>query len=144
MNVPGIVPDDPASSQASERERTAEQDDSAVDHMADQPRYSLQHVDPSLLPGLSETLRQMADLTELRLYFEVVGDSVSAANTASSSSLTKVAVILSCGGIHVAQDVALLSHRKASARNSGKVYQSQRAQSSFVWFVVHRQLQLDI
>lgn len=41
---------------------TAEQDDSAVDTIADRPRYSLQHVDLSLLPGLSESLRHMADL----------------------------------------------------------------------------------
>ena len=84
-NISDNPPDVPASPHGSEHGRTAEQDDSAVDHMADhmayQPRYPLQHVDPSLIPGLSEALRQMAGLTKFRLYFEVVGGSVSAVNT---------------------------------------------------------------
>jgi hypothetical protein len=82
-NVPDSLFDNPAPSQSSANGRTAVRGDSAVDIMADQPRYSLQHVDPSLLPGLSEALRHMAELTKIRLYFEVVGDSVSAVNTGS-------------------------------------------------------------
>jgi hypothetical protein len=92
-NVSDSPSDDPAPSHDSENGRTAEQDDSAVDIMADQPRYSLQHVDPSLLPGLSKALRHMAELTKLRLYFEVVGDSVSAVNTGSGKSIADVAVL---------------------------------------------------
>jgi hypothetical protein len=59
---------DPASSHGSENGSTAEQDDPAVGIMADQPRYSLQHVNPSLLAGLLEALCHIANLTKSRLY----------------------------------------------------------------------------
>jgi hypothetical protein len=85
--------DDPATPHSSENETPAEQDEPAVDIMADQPRYSPQHVDPSLLPGLSKPLRHMAELTKLCLYFEVLGDSVSAVNTGSGKSIADVAVL---------------------------------------------------
>jgi hypothetical protein len=68
MNVPDSLSDGPASSHSLGNGRTAVQDDSADDTSADRPRYSLQHVDPSLLPGLSEALRHMAELTKFRLY----------------------------------------------------------------------------
>jgi hypothetical protein len=92
-NVSDSLPGDPALLHDSEDGRTAVQDGSADDTIADSPRYSLQHVDPSLLPGLSRTLRHMAELTKLCLYFEVVGDSVSAVNTGSGKSIADVAVL---------------------------------------------------
>jgi hypothetical protein len=61
-NVLDSPSDDPAPSYDSKNGMTAVQDDSAVDIMADQPRYCLQHVHPGLLPGLSEALRHMTDL----------------------------------------------------------------------------------
>lgn len=91
-NVLDSPSDDPAPSYDSENGMTAVQDDSADDTIADRPRYSLQHVDPSLLPGLSKALRHVAELTKFRLHFEVVGDSVSAVNTGSGKSVADVAV----------------------------------------------------